>query len=260
MGVILELLGAPGSGKSSVRPLIEAHAERVGLHPIGAEDLPRHVAARTAMGRLVTRLVPASQRSRALWATYRVAGWWHTARFALANRRLSRHVIVSQRSRPAESLRGDRRVTYWFARHMGLHRMCATHLEDDELVVFDEGFSHRTVQLHAGPTESVDAPTVEAYVGMIPTVGVVHVATSADVCVRRVHGRGVWDRLADLPTDEVDAFVRNAHATSALTGTALREAERALVEIDNDTDVDTLVLDDRTLLELTVLMGRGCRG
>ncbi len=233
MGLIVEMTGAPGSGKSTMIAGIRDACRDHGLNPYTVVEAGRELASRTVPGRLAAR-VPVRWRSGAVWAVFRGLSGWHTVRFALSHLRLTRYVIGSQRARPAEADVGRRRVLYWYARMMGSYGFLVANAEPHDVVILDEGFAHRAVQLHASSVESPSASQISAYIGLLPRPDlVVHVDASVADCQRRVHERGVWERLADRPEHTVRQLVANAHATATATAQELQSRGWPLLEIDN---------------------------
>lgn len=235
--MIIEMIGAPGAGKSTLRPAVEDWCRAAGLTPFTPETAARPLAGRTVVGRLATSLVPAALRSSALWAVFRVVTAGYTVRSACTRPHLTAHLIRTQWRRPRAADARQRRVAYWYLRTMGTAELAAAQLRRDEVVIFDEGLAHRAVQLHASTAEVPDATTIDRYVTLLPEPDlVVHVAASASTCVERVRTRGRWERLAHRSDDEVDRFVQNAHTTTALVRDAIGARGWTVADIDNDDD------------------------
>ena len=236
--MIVELFGAPGSGKTALTPIVLEFARHNGLRAYEAVEAARVVARRTWLGRMATWVVPQTLESAAQWRVYRVLSAVGTATFAVQRPRLVFHLVRTQRRRPPESDRQRRRVTYWFYRFSGSYQFFRSHLMPDEVVVFDEGFAHRAVQLFASSVERPDREQIDTYAGLLPNPDLlVYVDASEKVCLGRIQSRGIWPRLANKDEIEISRFVSNAHRAITLMVDQARRRGWPQVEVDND-DVD----------------------
>jgi hypothetical protein len=235
MAMIIEMVGAPGAGKTTLLAGIEGGCRAVGLTPVTVSAAARPFAARTIFGRLVRLTVPARLERQALWGVFRIETGWHTLRAMIDRPALTRHVLRSQRRRPAAADARGRRVVYWYLRTMGSRRFLLARARKGEVIVFDEGFVHRAVQLHSSVVESPTPEQIASYVAALPRPDlVVHVDASPDVCERRVQDRGVWARLDHRSPAEIRRFVQHAHETVALVRGELDRRGWAVIAVDND--------------------------
>jgi thymidylate kinase len=235
MAMIIEMVGAPGAGKTTLLAGIEDGCRAAGLTPVTVLDAARPFAARTILGWLVGHTVPARREAQALWVVFRISSGWHTLRAVIDDPALTRRVLASQRSRPPAADARGRRVVYWYLRTMGSRRFLLARARPDEVIVFDEGFVHRAVQLHSSSVESPTRAQIAAYVADLPRSDlVVHIDASAEVCERRVQGRGVWARLDHRSPAEIHRFILHAHETVALVRAELDRRGWAVINVDND--------------------------
>lgn len=233
--MIIEMVGAPGAGKTTLLAGIEGGCRAAGLTPVTVHSAARPFAARSPLGRLVCRMVPARREDQALWVVFRIESGWHTLRAVIDNRGLTRHVLTSQRRRPPAADARGRRVVYWYLRTMGSRRFLLARARPDEVIVFDEGFVHRAVQLHASVVESPTPAQISAYVADLPRPDlVVHVDASLEVCERRVRERGVWTRLGHRSPAEIHRFLLHAHETVTLVRAELDRRCWTVIDVDND--------------------------
>lgn len=235
MVVIIEMLGSPGAGKTALLPTIEESCRAAGLVPFTIEAAARPFAARTGLGRLVQRVSPAHFESQALWGVFRFVSGWHTVRMAIRRPDLMRYVLSSQWRRPPAADARGRRVAYWYLRLMGSYGLLQAVMRPGEVVVIDEGFVHRAVQLHSSSVETPTSAQLAAYLARVPSPDlVVHVDSSASVCRRRVQDRGVWSRLSHRSALEVEQFIDNAHQTVTLVRAQLGSRGWSVIDVDND--------------------------
>lgn len=257
--MIVEMLGAPGAGKTTMVAAVEEGCRAAGRTPFTIERAARCFAARTLLGRLAARVLPHRFERRAQWAVFRLASGWHTLRFAVAHHGLTRYLLASQRGRPAAADAKGRRVVYWYLRTMGSYGFLRSKAAPDEVIVIDEGFVHRAVQLHASAVESPTASQIAGYVAVLPRPALlVHVDASPATCWRRVQARGAWARLSHRSSAEIERFVEHAHEAVTLLRAELDRQGWPVLEVDNDDEDpgEAATVLARALTPL--LLGPGC--
>jgi Ser/Thr protein kinase RdoA (MazF antagonist) len=236
--MVVELAGPPGAGKTTLLPAVLRACAGAGLQPYTVEQAAREFGRRTAIGRLAC-VLPGDARGRALWALYLLLSGFGAVRFLLAHPALARYVVANQRRRPAAADARQRRTVYWYFRTAGSYAFVRAHGRPNEVVVVDEGFVHRTVQLHASSVERPDPAQIRRYVELLPPVDLLIVVHAPEaLCRRRVLERGVWSRLAHRQPDEIELFVSNAHRALELAAEAVRGSGLPLVEVENAGDLD----------------------
>lgn len=231
--MIIEVAGPPGAGKTTLVATIVDTCRRHGRTPYRLDDAARPFAARTLPGRLVARSSTrfAEPATWGLFATYRAV---YAARYLVGHPRLVGHLWTSQRRRPAAADARRRQVVRWFVRMIGAREFAAAWARPDEVIVVDEGFAHRVVQLHTSSVERPDATTVRAYAAVTAAPDLlVHVDAPADLCLRRVRRRGVWARWSGHTDAEIGEFVNNAKDTLDVLTAELEGSGWSVIHVDN---------------------------
>ena len=77
MGMIIEMLGSPGAGKSTMMTAVADGCRDLHMSVFTVDRASREFARRTTLGRTVLALTPQRHHSRALWGVYRVVSGWH---------------------------------------------------------------------------------------------------------------------------------------------------------------------------------------
>jgi thymidylate kinase len=233
--VVVELVGAPGAGKTTLLPATMEACRTAGLRPYTIVGAGRAFAARTLVGRAANAVLPGSLRDKALWAIFLGCRSISAAAFAARRPRLARYVLASVRGRPAAANARERKVLHWYVRLVGSYGFLTSRARGGEALVLDEGFLHRTVQLHTSAVEVPEAARIDAYADLVPRPDLlVHVRAPIDVCERRVRSRGPWVRFRGEDPTDLSRFVANAHRATVLITAAAEAKGWRVVEIDND--------------------------
>ena len=165
--MIIEFIGAPGAGKTTLMPTVMDFFQEQGLKAYTVVDAARPFAQRTLLGKGIA-LAPATLRRPLLWQVfYRLSAWrrWH---FRREHGRLMDHVLNSQVGRPAEADVEKRKVLYWFDHLTGYYEFLRAYARPDEVLVLDEGFVHRVVQLFSSSVEAPNQAQIVAYLDLVP--------------------------------------------------------------------------------------------
>jgi thymidylate kinase len=231
--LVVEFVGAPGAGKSTLLPVVAAACRDAGLTAWTVVAAARPLAARTPLGRL-TAVLDGRRREQALWLVFRWASAVAAVAHIVRTWPLAWRVLRSQWRRPTGADAGERRVLYWLFRLLGAHALFLARGRPGEVLLLDEGYVHRVVQLFSSAVEVPDPDTVTGYLETVPSPDlVVVVEAPADRCVERVRTRGVWARLAARDPDELARFVANAHRAATLAAASARACGWEVVTVDN---------------------------
>ncbi|MFP3914640.1 MAG: phosphotransferase enzyme family protein, partial [Actinomycetota bacterium] len=243
--LIVEMIGTPGSGKTTGSPGIHAALRRAGWDTHTPEGGARVVVGRTALGRRVTRLERDRAVSVILWRLYLLHRWVAMVRAVIRRPGHFLGVIRYQSRRPAGALVRRRRVLYWYLRTVGAQEFFRRHAHPGEAIVFEEGRVHRVVQLFSSPVDAASPTDVRRCLAGVPRPDlVVALACPVPVCVRRVRSRGVWDRLSGLSEESLARFVANAGRVVEETVDFLAADGWSLVEVDGES-VTAATLESR---------------
>lgn len=238
--LVIEMLGAPGSGKTTLEPAIEEACRSRGLTPLRAPQAGRLLASRSLLGRVAQRVVPARHAKRALWPVFVSLSYVHGLALVASQPRLGL-TLLAQRRRPPGAMAGERRVVRWFLRHAGTERMFARYGHAGEVLVADEGYVHRVVQLFASPVEQPNPSEVIAYLESIPRPSLLVVLdVPSDMAAERLRARGVWARMAGLEPQEVDRFLESAAAAVEIAACHARASGWAITTIENTREAPDL--------------------
>ena len=232
--MIVEFIGAPGSGKTTFMPYFKDYFIEKGYSANAFLDAARPFATRTGLGRIAAAVLPAKLQRFILWQIFYALSIIHRNEFTQHNQLLMDTVIPYQSNRPISEA-DKRHVLRWFIHLTGCYQFFCKRIEEREIVLFDEGFVHRVVQLFASETEEINYQAINEYLNLIPKPDlVIFVNASVNVCKERVFSRGVWDRFREKDPNETVLFLERAWKIVNYSVEKLREKNWDVVEIQND--------------------------
>jgi thymidylate kinase len=231
--MIIELAGTPGAGKTTLLPVAREHFMSLGFHANTIVDAARPFAKRTLEGKLVSALAPDSLRGPLLWQVFYRLSQLYRFRFSLKNGDLVRAVQKHQKNRPISDVE-KRYVIYWFVHLTGYYEFLKAHAHSDDILIVDEGFIHRVIQLFASEAETPDIESVEAYLDLIPRpdLAIFPLAPLA-TCKRRIYARGIWERFREKSPEDVDRFLANSKTIIDFTREHIQKKGWAVIEVNN---------------------------
>jgi thymidylate kinase len=232
--MIVEFIGAPGAGKTTLMPLVRDHFHALGLRAYPALEAARPFAARTPPGQLAARLPVHRLRRFLLWQIFYAFSRAHQREFRRQHPDLIRMVMEFQARRPIAG--SDlHHVLHWFVHHTGVHSFLGTRAQPGEVLIYDEGFAHRVVQLFASEDEPLETAPVAAYLDLIPRPDlVIYARASREICEQRVRGRGIWPRFSRKEPAATSRFIRNAHQVVDFAVGNMRAAGWQMIEVVNE--------------------------
>ncbi len=235
--MIIEFIGTPGSGKTTLMPVVMECLHEYGMRGFSVVEAARPCVRRTLLGKVVNRLTPAAWHERLLWQVFYHSGTLCQLKFSAQHPRLMRHVIISQWGRPPAADVRRRRVLHWFFRLIGSYEFLTVHLRPDEVLVLDEGFLHRVVQMNASDVEEPDLARILAYVNLVPRPNLVIFSQALpETCEKRIYRRGLWEHFRHKSPAQISRYVANSHRVVNLTVDYIKSQGWTVIEIDNGGD------------------------
>ena len=235
--LVVEFLGTPGAGKTTLLKATRAIFEERGLHAYSVVDAARPFAQRTFSGKLINRLSPARYRKQLLWQVFYYTSLVDRRRFMRRHKRLVRYVSSSLKHRPAEAAIRERRVLYWFHHLMGYYEFLVRHGRPGEVLIWDDGFVHRAVHLHASTVEIPDPADIRAYLDLIPQPDMVIVpCTPLEICEERIRQRGIWKHFRNKSQAELRQYLSHSGQVVNEAVDHLKAKGWKVIEVDNGSD------------------------
>lgn len=247
--MIVEFLGNSGSGKSTLIPILIRLLRDEGLMAMSMTEAIHDDMRKTYLGRIIGSLAPQAWQGPILWRVFsHVNSRLCTAKFALQNPRLMRYVIMSQLRRPIP-WQHRRLILRLFFQMVGGYHFLKSRVQPNQILIFDEAFVHRVVHMFVSESEPIKPDQVLEYLKLLPRSDlVILVQSPLDVCLARIHARGLQVRLRDLEAPDIERFMMNAEQGVAIASKYLKEANWEIIEVENDGDLDVCTAELRRSL------------
>lgn len=242
--MIIEMMGTPGAGKTTLRAQLVQNMKDVGIQANTMHDFAVTYTAATFWGRLTRILVPRSKQSTAHWRIYLIHNRIAQLGFAVQHPILVAKVLIHQWRRPKAALVRSRLSIRRFLQLTGAHRWVTRRAPKDHVVLFDEGFVQRSVLLFASDVETPPYQYVREYLMSIPLPDLlIYPKSSLRTCIAQVFKRGVWGPFRGKSYDEICRFIRHASEVIEFAAEVMRERSVPIIEVENN-DLSSLDLHE----------------
>lgn len=231
--MIVEFIGTPGAGKTTLLPVVSSYLSERGYKASSVLDAARPFAARTLSGKAAQKIFPVRFLKPVLWQIFYLYSYFHRRKFLRNHPTLMNTVRLHQEERPITE--DDlKHVMRWFVHLTGYYQFFLDIMQADDVVIYDEGFVHRVVQLFASENEKPDLALVANYLDLIPKPDlVVFTNTPVEICEERVFKRGVWERFEKKGPEATSTFISHASEVVNFSASYLRERGWNLIEVQN---------------------------
>jgi adenylate kinase family enzyme len=237
---VVELLGAPGSGKTTLaRELTRSLPGAVSLEKAVRLTLGAH--GEDKLARAVAR-VTRSEGGRIWKAVYGRSTDRFSAlvRFLAANPGALATFLSAQQSRVGRDRRQDL-VLGWTLNLMARYQLAVEGGGGDWLVV-DEGFAQRGVALFAHGYHASERSALDAYLASVPRAeAVVALDVPLEVCADRLDHRGWSERVRDLDPAGRRRFLETANDVMKSVADHLESDGTRVIWVDGTTPVAVVV-------------------
>ncbi len=235
-GVIVEFTGAPGSGKSTIASHVLALAQERGVAVVeGREIRPVYLQA-GPMAWFVRNLLPFTAFDhRRLRFHHQVEHPLLLPRFAARHPRGWKIFRAELERIRVEDPDQHARIQRWMKRSIRQFVMARARSSQLDLVLFDEGITHRSIHLFVSSEPRLDVGRLRSFLRSwaFPDV-VAHVRASLERCSQRTRSRGIPERLEGSGDAELRAFVEACATVSAEIAEEARRRGLPTLEIDNE--------------------------
>lgn len=242
--MIVEFMGLSGSGKSTHIPILTRLLRDDGLVAMSVTEAIHHYMRKTHLGRFICALIPQAMQGSVLWCVfYYCLSQFYVAQFIIAHLKLVDRVVRLQFHRPIP-LRHKWLLLRLFLEMAGRYQFLRSRPQPDEVLVFDEGFVHRSTHLFVSAAEQLDPDQIRAYLRLIPQADlIIRIQAPFNVCLTRIHARGLQTRLRKLSEQDINRFMANAEQVTNIVSQYLKNTGWHVIEVENQGDLSTSTVE-----------------
>ena len=232
--IFIEFFGLVGAGKTTVALATEKILLETGHEAIDLVTAIDRCLERSLLGRLARPFVGPAHRKRLLKALYREGiSPIYGLRLALVNPVLVAAAIRAQLGNGLPWWH-KRRIWRLFFSVLNGRAFLAGRLEENEIVLLEEGSLHRAVNLFAWQMDGVRRDLLAQYLEHLPALDLaVLVEAPIDRCRSRSNGRGLPNRLLNKDEATADRFFENAAHIVVLVASYASASGRPIIIVDN---------------------------
>ena len=243
----VEFIGIPGSGKTTLMASAHAALGDSGVKAVTLADAVSIGMKRGVGDRLID--VVMTRLPERMLSRYSESGFIRSnallvslVDFMAAHPR-SASAFLDGQARRADFELGTDLVIRWYLQLVARYQLASTALDEDHVLLLDEGFAQRAITGFAHRFSEDDHDDVTAYLRAAPRpMLLVHLALGTDLAAERLAGRGepeVTKRLWGTDTDPARFLADTARCVDYVVGAA-REAGWEVWELDGAGDLATV--------------------
>lgn len=230
---IVELIGVPGSGKST---LVQALSEGTGI--ISAARLQETVCSQSLSGRLARRFLPAPLDRRAVEMLFQPTLAATIDDVVRRRPALHRVILEAVEAAPGHSAVFRHQMVFWTLRSYALQEIAKQVLPRGARFIHDEGTVHRLATLFAGggPWQA-RLWEVRRYMRQVsPIQTLIIVDAPNQVCINRMKTRraGLPIRFEGATDKEIDGFLNTCRELSFFAGEILEKQGVEVLVVDTN--------------------------
>lgn len=235
------MTGIPGSGKSTILPILKTSLRKKGYHVYDSREVflrkyfsPQHSSLILAMINLLPRTM--EHFFLTLFKRLFVDKIKYVASFFLQRKVLNKLILDTIFSN-GELNSNSKLDLLWWMNLVSIYQFSLMHLKQDEIILLEEGFFHKLITYFI-PTNNKNSAEIKIrnYINLIPEINcLIHINSNPNVCIRRLKKRNLPRKLRSKSPSEVLGYLVSADKVIR-TGLTNLEANgfSQIVNIDNE--------------------------
>ncbi len=235
---LIEVTGIPGSGKSTVLPVVKTYLRKRGLEVFDSRNIILCIERFPFnKSRKLVKCLPTTLSDmivKGLNKLYLELRYRYKLKYLLSNRELFNFIVDLTNSRniphPHKIL-----TVGWFLNLAASYQIATEHSGSSSVLLLDEGFVHRIIHLFVSvEEETIDAEKIERYVEKIPPIHtLINVEADEVLCKKRVIARGLPRRLRGRTDEEIWEYLLRSKAALDNAQRFVRRRGTNIVSLDN---------------------------
>ncbi|MEZ4825147.1 MAG: hypothetical protein R3C61_02465 [Bacteroidia bacterium] len=209
---LIEFLGLPGSGKTTLVPFINSAMAENGQSVFSRQDVRLlHVCGGIKKYRIAKKL-PSLVRRGLVKVFFKIN---HTESY-YAEKFIEKYpdlvaFVLKNSSRNGITEKVRRRSIHWFLSLGAIYQLAEETMPPDSYLLLDEGFCQKVLNLFVSVNDDTRFKKVQKYLHMIPRPDIVlYINTDESTAFERMKSRGPIKRLLNASDEELKLFLSRA--------------------------------------------------
>jgi len=238
---LIEVTGIPGSGKSTVLPVVKNYLRKRGLEVFDSRNIILCIERFPfdKSRKLAESLPPGlgDMIAKGLNRLYVEMKYRYKLKYLLSNRELFSYIVDLTNSRniphPHKIL-----TVGWFLNLAASYQIASEHSGSSSVLLLDEGFVHRVIHLFVSvEEETIDAEKIERYLEKIPPIQTLIMVEANEVlCKNRIISRGLPRRLRGRTDEEIWEYLLSSKAALDNAQRFVSRRGTNIVSLDNSSE------------------------
>lgn len=239
---LIEITGIPGSGKSTVAPIIKDFFRKKGFDVQDGVSIlnqcrsfPLNIFFVRMMFKWVTAILSES-RIRTIARILKLKEQY-ALKFIEQNAELYKRVINITESRPIS--KDHKRLTIqFFLNTASSYQIALESLSKNAILILEEGFAHKATTIFVSVEEnSIDFKEIEKYLNEAPKINaIINLKANEVLCQKRLRDRKLPLRLENKTDDEVMKFLSKSKSVIDFTVSYLSNKGVPIFAITNESN------------------------
>ena len=234
--MIIEFIGIPGSGKSTMMAFAMEILKDLGLKPLPRVEAGTVCLKRTPFGKTVSFFTPQKHQDKVLWSFLRRLLFFYKIKFMMGNWKLTRYSIELLWNEGL-SLKEKRLLLGYFFQIGSYYEYFPGRLQKGEALILSEGLVHRITSLHHPQFGQPNPFKILNYLRLLPQLDlIISVQTAFETCLDRLEKRGGHKRFQG---EELKSFLIATDKTLKIALQVLKEQGYDVIELNNNGTLNT---------------------
>jgi len=258
---IIELIGAPGSGKTTIGKIIKKIGKRNSLNVLSIDEAVIKCVKLKSNLEEITKPLSKDMSHRIMKKYYH--GWLarkYQRKFLKKQKDLYEQAVFVLKNQISD-YKYRHKLLGWFVEHAGLYLFLQENLESNDYVVFPEGLIHRLVHFHVSPDHALDFELLKKSLSLAPKIRlIVYVISPNTLCHRRLVERGLTYRLKHKKNNEIRFFIDQSISGVETAIESLSERKYSIIAVDNsgtlsksEMDLEYQIIEHATAIKRNII-------
>jgi thymidylate kinase len=235
---LVELTGTPGSGKSTISPVIIKYVKSKGLKIFDRHSLllnHNNIPPQKNFYITILKYFPDSFRKRFLNSLYRMLdiNRIYMANFLLDNWCVNEATFQNISNTPLPHHKKNWLILWWL-NLITQYQMARETLEDNSIIILDEGFYHKIINFFVHQNADLEYSKIGSYIKNIPFIDIlIQIETNLENCLERLDNRDLPRLIRGSTPQELYNYLKKAKNAIEFSLDIISQKGTKIIKIDN---------------------------